>query len=121
MLLLMICAMSGCKKTYHYISAKLLTIDGQELRGPANPQLDGIVTLSEAKVTDGVQVSFEYFGTTYRGVIKDNYVLWEKEPMIVSGSSGGYTNIYEMKDGQISLQFYCRYKDTWVVACQNYK
>ena len=114
-LLLMLAILSGACSAYadgrrslfgkteyrYYVVSNDVFLEGQLQNGPAPKATDIELVLSKETVKDGVEVDYYYFGNHYHGKVKNEAVIWDRAPYMVSGGKITYTAIESVYGGVI--------------------
>lgn len=81
---------------------------GESLNGPSPDLYQISLDLNTNRLKNNTKIEYHYYGKVYTGRYYDGYLLWDNEPIILSGGSEAYTLI--SKNGKnISMSIYMSY------------
>lgn len=85
---LIIC-FSGCGNAeYSYsIASSDVYLAGEYMRGPSPRAIDVELILSSKIIKNGIDVNLDYYGTRYHGTVKDNQIIWDRDPLLVNDAT----------------------------------
>ena len=100
--------LSGCNSTeYMYsIASSDVYLEGEYMRGPTPRAIDIELTLNSRPLKNGTDVNLDYYGTHYHGTVKNDQVIWDRTPQIVTDGTVTKSTIESYNSGIKMIHYF---------------